>query len=217
MYYKFIFSIAFIALVIVESKTNAATPEIAYELPKLVAVEPKAFNPHYDVTANFGILPIDAFYKGIAAGVSYTHSYNSAWQWEILNANINFKSDTNLKTDLIDVFQVRPAGILDYISWYTTSNAIYTPIYSKNLLFNRELLYGSFSFVMGGGTVGFNSGDIAPMLGGGLILRAFHSATKSSKLDLRIYQHFASSKSSDQVLILSYGLSFELGDNKPWQ
>lgn len=216
MYSKIICSIAF-ALLISGRSASAATPEIAYELPKLVAVEPKAFNPRYDVTANIGILPIDAFYKGIALGVSYTQSYTTAWQWEILNVNLNFKSDTNLKSDLIDVFQVRPSGILDYISWYTTSNAIYTPIYSKNLLFNRELLYGSFSFVMGGGTVGFNSGDIAPMLGGGLILRAFHSPTKSSKLDFRIYQHFASNKSSDQVLILTYGLSFELGDNKPWQ
>lgn len=195
----------------------AEAPELAYQMPKLVAVEPKAYNPHYDITANVSILPIDAFYKGIAMGVSYTHSYNPAWQWEVINANLNFKSDTNLKTDLIDVFHVRPTGILDHITWYAVTNAVYTPIYSKNLLYNRELLYGSFSFVFGGGTVGFDSGDIAPMLGGGLILRAFHSPKLSSKLDFRMYQHLATGKSSDQVLILAYGLSFELGDNKPWQ
>lgn len=194
---------------------GAAAPDAAYDRPRIVAVEPRAFNPHYDVTGQVGVLPIDAFYKGVLVGASYTQSFNSAWSWEVINGALSFRSDTNLKRDL-EALAVRPDNLLDYIVWYATTSAIYTPVYSKNLLANSKLLYGSFSAVMSAGGVAFASGDVSPMVGGGLILRAFHSPRMSSKLDGRLYYHFAQGKSSDMVMTLIYGLSFELGDNKPW-
>lgn len=194
-----------------------AAPTEAFDTPQVVAVEPRSFNPRYDVTGQLSVLPLDAFYKGIAAGVSYTQAYTSSWSWEIINANFNSKSDTNLKQDLINNFGVRPKGILDYITWYGTTSAVYTPIYSKNLLYNRDILFGSMSFVFSGGMVGFSGGDTAPMFGLGGILRVFHSPRYSSKFDFRLYQHLASNKSSDMVMLITYGLSFELGDNQPME
>lgn len=198
------------------TQAQAQAPDRAYDLPKVVAVEPRAFNPRYDVTAYLGVLPIDAFWKGISTGFSYTQGFKSAWNWEVINANLSFKSDTNLKRDLVENFNVRPQGILDHITWFATTSAVYTPIYSKNLLANSALMHGSFSGVVGAGGVGFSNGDIAPIAGGGIILRAFHNARLSSKLDGRLYYHFAQKKSSDMLLVLSYGLSFELGDNRTW-
>lgn len=208
--------ILLILINLVFASAGAAVPDEAYDIPKVVAVEPRAFNPHYDLTAQISVLPMDAFYKGLAFGVSYTHTFNSSWGWEVINANYTSKVDTNLKQDLVDNFRVRPQGILDNIQLYALTNAVYTPLYSKNLFLNRDLLYGSFSLVLGGGVASFASGDTAPMVGGGLILRAFHSPRISSKLDSRLYYHLAENKSSDMVLIVTYGLSFELGDNKPW-
>ncbi len=190
-------------------------PDEAFDRPQVVAVEPRAFNPRYDITANLGFLPIDAFYKGLTYGVSYTQSYTSLWSWEIVNANYSSKMDTNLKKDLLSNFNVRPQGILDHVQWFALSNVVYTPIYSKNLLFNQRILYGSTSLVLGGGMVGFSEGDVVPALGGGVIIRAFHSEKYSSKFDFRSYMHFGQGKSSDVILMITYGLSFELGNNKP--
>lgn len=201
----------FVLIILFYSGSLRAAPSEAFDAPKVVAVEPRMFSPQHDVTAQLSILPLDAFYKGFAAGVSYTYSGSSAWSWEIVNANLNSKSDTNLKRDLTEKFNVRPQGILDHVTWYGTTNAIYTPIYSKNLLFNKDLLYGSSSFVFGGGMVGFSGGDTAALLGGGAIIRVFHSPRRSSKFDFRLYMHTASGKSSDMILLLTYGLSFELG------
>lgn len=212
----FIAAFLFVGMVVNGSAAFAVVSE-AYDLPKVVAVEPRAFNPRHDISANLGFLPIDAFYKGVTYGVSYTHSYTSLWSWEIVNAGLSSKFDTNLKKDLINSFNVRPAGILDHISWYALSSAVYTPIYSKHLLFNEKLIYGSLSFVAGGGVYGFSGGDMAPAFGGGAILRVFHTPKYSSKFDARLYYHLGSKKSSDMVVMLSYGFSFELGDNQPFE
>lgn len=194
-----------------------AVPQNIYDSPKIVAVEPRTYNPKYDLTAQLSVLPLDAFYKGFAMGVNYTHSMSSAWSWEVVNFNVNSKSDTGLRQDLIDNFAAAPKGYLDHIAWYATTSAVYTPIYSKNLLFNDQILYGSFSFVASGGFVTFASGDTAPLFGGGVILRVFHSPKYSSKFDGRLYAHTSSGKSSDLVMMITYGLSFEFGDHLPWQ
>ena len=158
------------------TNTCLAAEDSAYELPKIVALENRKFNPKNDITVQFGILPLDAFYKGFFAGASYTYSYKSYLSWEMLNFQMVSVQDTSLKKDLITNFNVQPQGILDSIKYSVSSNVVYTPIYSKNLLFNTSLLYGEFSFLGGAGVVGFSSGEVAPMLGGGIMLRAFNES-----------------------------------------
>ncbi|MBK7962862.1 MAG: hypothetical protein IPK04_17715 [Bdellovibrionales bacterium] len=46
-----------------------------FDLPQVVAVENKKFNPLRDITLQIGILPLDAFYKALTGGVTYTHSF----------------------------------------------------------------------------------------------------------------------------------------------
>ncbi len=214
---KSILNLFIIGVLLFLTQKSYSVRDEFFDKPKVVAVEPKIYNPKYDLTGQFSILPLDAFYKGYALGVSYTHSQSSSWAWEVVNFNLNSKSDTGLKQDLINNFSVRPQGILDHISLYGVTSAIYTPIYSKNLLFNEKILYGSFSFALSGGLASFSGGDMAPLIGGGFILRSFHSKTYSSKFDFRIYKHMASGKSSDLVMTLTYGLSYEFGEHAPWK
>lgn len=192
-----------------------AIPKKILETPKIMAVEPRLFNPRYDVTAQLSVLPIDAFYKGYSLGVSYTHSLNSVWSWEVVNLNLNSKSDTGLAQKL-EALSVAPKGFLDHVAWYITTSAVYTPIYSKNLIFNESIRHGNLSFVVSGGMVAFSSQESSPLIGGGAIYRVFHSPNYSSKFDFRLYTHLAQGKSSDLIMMLTYGLSFELGDNLAW-
>lgn len=183
----------------------------SFDLPRVVAIENKKFNPLKDITFQLGVMPLDAFYKALTLGTSYTHRMNSYLAWEVINANIASPQDTNLKRDLIENFSAKQKGILDSVKYYATTQVVYTPIYSKNLLFNKDVLYGEWSFVGGAGIVGFESQETAPLIGMGLIGRFFSTDKTSYKVDGRLYYHTAPNKSSDLLLMINLGLSFEIG------
>lgn len=188
----------------------------AFDAPKIVAVENKLFNPKYDLTVDVSFLPIDAFFKGIAPGMTFTYAFTPFLSWEVARLHYSQNQDTNLKNDLINNFNVRPQGVLDTIESTVSSNIVYTPIYSKNLLFNTSLIHGALSLVAGAGVVKFSSGETASKFGGGMYYRFFSSPRISYKLDGRVYGHLGKKKSSDVIMYISFGLSYEFGDNKPF-
>lgn len=182
-----------------------------YEVPEIFAVENRKFVPEDNISLIANILPLDAYYKALSASLSYTHMFSNSWAWEIINGNIAFTQNTSLKEDLLNNFAVRPQGILDYPKYYVTSNLLYTPIYSKNLMYNTSLMYSDISFLLGGGMVSFSSNDSAPMFGGGLIVRFYSGETLSWKFDSRVYYHTAKGKSSNFLLSVGFGIAIEFG------
>lgn len=185
-----------------ENKTDA------YDVPEVVVVENRLYQPSSDLGFHLGILPIDAFYRAFSFGMSYSRVIGSAWSWEIINLQGAAKQDTNLKSDLIEKFSVQPTGILDYVKGYGTTSLISSPVYGKNLFFNRKIIHSEISYLMGGGMVSFNSGESAPLVATGVQLRFFRSQTFSIKFDTRLLYHVASNKSSN--FILDVGLTFSL-------
>ncbi len=204
--------IVFFNLFILITNLYAKTNTSVYEVPEISAVENKMFNPQKDLSLKLGFLPLDAFYKAVTLGVSYTNYYESYWAWEIINVDVAFSQNTGLKEDLINNFSVEPKGILEFPKYYISSNLIYTPIYSKNLLFNQNVVRSEISFVGGGGMIVFNSNDKAPMLGGGLVLRFFKDHSISYKFDSRLYYHTAQEKSSNFLLNIALAVSWEFGE-----
>lgn len=210
---KKIFSIFAVFLIFFDGSfvfASDAKESDPFDLPQIVAVENKKFNPMKDITVQLGVLPLDAFYKAFSLGLSYTQSYTPYLAWEIFNAHVTSVTDTNLKTDLLSL-QTQPKGLLDCVKYYVTSQAVYTPIYSKNLLFNKDVVYADWSFVAGLGLVGYGSGESAAMFGGGLMARFFGANQTSYKLDGRLYYQTAPNKSSDLLLMLNIGMAFEIG------
>lgn len=182
-----------------------------YDLPQVVAVENRLYSSKYDLSAHLSVMPLDAFYKAVGFGLSYTYSFNSYLSWEMLNAQSASTSDTGLKKDLLEDFQVEPEGILDSLKYLGSTNLIYTPIYAKNLLFNTSVMRSEFSFLGGGGIVGFKSGETAPMFGAGMMMRFFKSDSLSYKFDVRLYNHLGKGKSSELILMVGFAAAFELG------
>jgi outer membrane beta-barrel protein len=180
-----------------------------YSVPATTAIENKMYEPSNELNFQAGLLPLDAFYKALLLNVGYTHYFQSYWGWEVLNGSIAFTQDTGLRDDLRNNFGVQEANYLDYINYTVTTNLVYTPVYSKNLLFNQNLVHGEISFLGGGGMASFKSGKSAPMAGGGLIFRFFMSDRWSWKFDNRVYYHFAEGMSTNYVLSINLGLSYE--------
>jgi outer membrane beta-barrel protein len=181
----------------------------AYDLPEVVVVENRQYQPVSDFGIHIGVLPMDAFYKAISFGFNYDRVYDSAWTWEMVNFQGAFKQDTGLKSDLINNFAVKPTGILDYVKNYGTTSVVYTPIYGKNLFFNKSIVHSELGFLLGAGVINFNSGDSAPIFGTGAQLRFFKSQTFSVKFDSRIFFHMANNKSSNFIMDVGFTFSFD--------
>jgi outer membrane beta-barrel protein len=183
----------------------------AYDLPQVVAIESRLFQVKNEITPEIGILPLDAFNKSLTYGGTYTHYFSSYWGWEVLEFKMANNMNTGLKNDLITQFNVRPQGILDSIKYYGMTNLVYTPVYSKNLFFNQSIYHSDTSFVLGVGSVNFESGESAPIFGGGLMLRYFLGASTNIKLNSRLYYHTGQNKSSNFLLALNIGFSIQFG------
>lgn len=206
----FFFSLFILVPTLSHGAPAASTTD--YQAPEISAVEKKKYSPQKDLSAKLGVLPLDAFYKAVSLGVAYTKNFESYWGWEIINADVAFTQDTGLKKDLLQNYSVKPQGILEYPKYTVSTNFVYTPMYTKNLLRNIDVVHSEVSLVGGGGMVAFNSGDTAPMVGGGFIMRYYSSQKLSYKFDTRLYYTTATGKSSNFLLNIGFALAFEFGE-----
>jgi outer membrane beta-barrel protein len=185
-----------------------------YTIPKLVAVQNRNYNVNQNLSVLLGYLPTDAFTKGVTAGAAYTYYFSDFTAWEILNANYVFNIDTGLKRDLVTYFSAQPDNqrVLDFPEYYGTTNLMYTPLYNKNLLFNKSIVYGENSFVIGAGMAKFRIAGFLPLVGGGIIFKYFVSKSSSLKLDIREWVYNDSERGTNTILDLKLGFDILLGD-----
>ena len=208
-----LFALAWVGAV---SPAHGAPPESYYDLPKVVAVQNRTYYLNHDLTVNLGWLPSDAFNKGYTIGGSYTYFFSDYLGWEVANVNYSFNSETNLKKDLLENFgaaveNVGFGGILDYITYYITTNVVYTPLYTKSLLFNKRIVRGEVSFVFGGGGAGFDETGIRALITAGAYLRFFTAESTSWKFDFRNNVYFEKSLGAVNTISIMVGYSMQLG------
>ncbi len=184
-----------------------------YTVPKLVAIQNRNYNVNQNLSVLLGYLPSDAFTKGITAGAAYTYYFSDFTAWEVLNAQYVFNQDTKLKQSLESDFGAQPDSdrILDFPQYYGTTNLVYTPLYNKNLLFNKSVVHGENSFVIGGGAAKFKQAGYLPIVGGGLIFKYFISENSSIKLDFRGWVYNDDERGINSIIDLKVGYDLKLG------
>jgi outer membrane beta-barrel protein len=152
-----------------------------------VVVQNRRHDPTHEFSALVGVLPLDAFTKGLTVGGAYTLHFTELLAWEVVQFNYSFKFDTELKADLA-AFDVGPTPfeVLDY---YASSNLVFKPVYWKGSLLNSGLVRGELYAVLGGAYGAFtrtNRGGAD--IGGGV--RLFTSDHVSWRLDARYFLFF---------------------------
>ncbi len=188
----------------------------AFDLPQLVAVQGREHYFVSGITMSGGYLPVDSFNKSLTLGIGYTYYLNDYLAWEIVNANYAFNQETDLKHDLqsqfnAEVERVGFSGILDYPTYYITTNMLYTPIYNKSLFFNQNVIHGETSFILGGGIVNYEHSGPKPLVSVGALFRYFTSPTTSMVLDVREHLYFDGETGMNGILAINLGFSFQLG------
>ncbi len=194
----------------------AQTPSDVYDLPKVVAVQNRAYQVNSELTLQGGYLPSDAFNKGLVLGSSYTYFFSDYLGWEVIDANYVINSPTGLKSDLLDCCNVDVQnagfdGVLDYMQWYVLTNFVYTPLYTKALLFNKDVIRGEISFVGGAGGAKFADSGLRPLISLGIYLRFFTKDDRSWKFDFRNNIYVEESLGAVNSLSLIVGYAWHFG------
>jgi outer membrane beta-barrel protein len=177
---------------------------------QLYSIERRNRMGNHELSASLGILPIDAFYKGITLQGSYTYHFNQILGWEVVGGMYSFNIDTGLKDELLDRFELQPTE-LGQLNFILNSNLVFTPFYGKVAAINSRLLFGEMFFVggyaLGGFTSAYPSGfDV------GLGFRLFISRYFSVRFDIRDYVLFGGQVSNNLWLSLGVSLTFGFGD-----
>src|SRR5947199_378459 len=94
-----------------------------YDLPKVVAVQKRKYFLNDELAPQIAYLPLDALYKYLTLGVSYTHYFSDFAGWEVLNANYAFNQPTGLRDDIANS-PVKIATRPQILEYYASSNIV---------------------------------------------------------------------------------------------
>ena len=174
----------------------------------------------HEFSLSGGVLPMDAFTKGLTGTFRYTLHFNDFNAWEIGGITYSYGIETDLRQQLRDNFGVQPdANGLRQILGFLETNYIMKPIYGKLSLFNRLLIYNELYFNVGGAVSLYDDFSFAPGPGYGAGIRFFIWDWLSLRFDIRHYVLFVGvpfvdpNARIDNVLHLSTGVSFNFWGN----
>ncbi len=180
-----------------------------YDLPATELVMNKKYHIANEGTFGLGYLPVGAFNKYLAVGGSYTHLFNDVHGWEVANILYTVEMQAALKQDLIAGYGGRSEDFA-VLKFLATTNYIYSPFYTKSLLFNSSIVHSQLSFLAGGGVANYSI-LTAPAVDVGIIQKFFLGEKTSLKLDFRYYTFFSTQKTVRNHITMMAGISYNFG------
>jgi outer membrane beta-barrel protein len=201
------------AAVALASVPHAARADAESDAP-VFAVQNRQVNLKHEFHLGFGVLPINAFTKGLAVQAGYTYHFNPLVAWEIAQFTYAFGVDTSLKQQLVQDYGVMPARLDPFLNYFASSNVVFKPLYGKFSLTNRWVVHIEAFFVAGPSVGVFAVGQSpAPGFDVGGGLRVFINDLFSVRLDARDLTHFYSSlgASTQSELYLGIAAAISLG------
>jgi outer membrane beta-barrel protein len=143
------------------------------ESDKLPAVQNRLYRNEHEFMAGIGVLPTDAFYKGVLFNGGYTWHITDLWGVEgRFTYSKNLK--TSLRTRLENNFpENAPTGKFSELDYYGELAAVFKPIYGKLSFMNKTLVYGE---------IYLSASAIVGMMHGGLALDQTEGGTKGNHI-----------------------------------
>lgn len=189
--------------------------ESLYDLPPAVAIQPRQYEMKHSVLGTVGYIPTDSFNRGFTLTGAYRYSIENYLVWEVLSFTHVFNQETQVKKDLLNlgvkVENVGLGGKLDYPRQIYMTGLHYSPMYSKNLLFNSRLIYSEWSLFLGGGSLNFNEVGFKPMIAPGLSGRFYASADWAVSIYFRDYFYIDDHVGINGIIDFGIGLEYRLG------
>lgn len=193
--------------------TSAYAMADVYDIPEASAVMNRKFFPQSEKTLQFGYLPAGAYNKYLTVGGSYLMQTTDHSGWEVLNLLGMLELETKLKKALKQDFtaEEKNFSVLQYV---LTTNYIFSPFYTKSILFNAKLVQSQLDFVGGGGLASFSTLPFVPTVNAGVIQRFFINEKWSVKFDFRYYYFITQGERNNHNFTLITGFAYLGGDKK---
>ena len=191
-----------------------AQDELDEEQVAAYAVQARLLRLGGELTVAAGLLPINAFNKGLTVGGSFTYHVSTSWAWEIIHGAYVYKQlDTGLKRELLENFDVQPTDIAA-IDFILSSNLVLKPFYGKLAVLNRRVIHMDVSIPFGVALARYTNPQ-AYLLGpdAGLIFRVYVSPHVSFCLDVRDHVFFNHWVTRNEVHV-SLGAAFAWGGDE---
>jgi outer membrane beta-barrel protein len=151
---------------------------------RVSAVQERLYRMNHELELGVGLLPLDAYYKGVTANVGYSFHFNDAFAWRVGRASWSHMLVTGLREELERNFGVRPTQF-EVVEWMAGSDLVWSPMYGKTAWLNSKVLHFSGAFWVGGTALKLNTG-FKPAVNLGLGARLFSSSWLSFRAD---YSH----------------------------
>jgi outer membrane beta-barrel protein len=176
------------------------------------AVQQRPYRMQHEFNLAVGVLPLDAFYKGLFAQVGYTYHWTDTFAWQVGRGAYNYPARTGLREELERVYNVLPTAV-DEVQYFIGSDLMWKPFYGKMAVLNRVVWHGEAYLMLGGTIFKFtNAFRPAVNLGGGV--RLFVSRYASFRLEFTdniVLPTGGGSTSIMQVATVSFLLGVNLG------
>ena len=200
---------------------SATAQSTAYgEGGKVYAVQKKDYQLKHELHAPVGVLPMDAFYKGVTFGAGYTYHFSHHFAWEAVQFLYSSNIDTGLKDKLIEGFSAEVDDFRE-VKMLVNSNIVFVPLYGKMSWLNRKVIQTELYLTAGPGIAGYREyvrRETAEQLydeqnkyffsaNFGMGVRFFFNKRFSCRLDLRDYMNFIDG-SVDNAAYFALGLSW---------
>lgn len=208
-------SLTTLTLTLLGAATATAGDALDEEQVATYAVQSRLFRLGGELNAAAGILPMNAFQKGLTVGGSFTYHFSNAWAWEVINgAWVGKQLDTGLKTELLENFQVQPTDIAA-IDLLLSSSFVFKPFYGKLAFYNRRLVHLELSVVLGATYARYtNPQTWLPGPNAGVIFRFYLGPHTSVRLDVRDHVLFNGLSDYHNEVHLSLGFAFAWGGDE---
>ncbi len=176
------------------------------------AVQERAYRMQHELNLAVGILPLDAFYKGLYAQVGYVFHFTDAFAWQVGRGAYVYSARTGLREQLERDFNVLPTAF-DEVQFFVGSDLMWKPLYGKLAVLNRWVVHGEVYVLLGVSVFKFTDSFRPGInLGGGG--RIFLNKYASVRLDITenlVLPTGGGAKSFANVMTITLGLGINFG------
>lgn len=196
-----------LALVLLSPALALAQYEELENPGSLVAIQERKFQLNHELSLSGGVLPGDAFYKGVTGTVAYTAHFSDHFAWQVGRGTYSYSVDTGLREQLERDFGVLPTEI-EEVNWMIGSDLVFKPLYGKFAVMNQSVIYLE-AFVLAGASAVSLDDSILPAANIGVGVRLFLNQHVSMKLEAA--DHLIIGARLLSVPIVNLGLALNFG------
>ena len=176
------------------------------------AVQERTYRMRHELTLGVGVIPADAFYKGLMLQVGYTAHFSDTFAWQVGRAFYSIDFDTALKNQLVQSFGATPVNF-DEVQYGLGSDLMWTPLYGKMSWLNQNVSRYEFFGLLGATVLHMSQAGFRPALNIGIGGRIYANKTLSFRLEVTDNIVFGSSQPVTNVLTIQLSLALNFGGN----